>query len=538
MTNNFEKILQNKFSNHKVVPPDYIFNEVKKHYPKKSFLDIISNPKSLSLIISGVIIIGVVSVLIFNNTVIKNPKYQPETFQEKSFVTNNKSNAKTEELFNQSDNTNNTVQNQQSGQNKEPELVKKSTNIFSINDTMICGNTLVLNSNIDINSLSTDCDLNISKNSQGDIIVCCTDNGKCKLYYASTIENTIYCDTMSISFNNTTKPELEIVREINCPNEPLLIKLATESGNNISWDIPGAEIRELSNEYYNIKWNDYNGDTAIIKVRIEQKGCVHTIESKTFLPSAPNITISKYPELCKSKNASISVSSDEKDIINYSLNNIVSENGKFTNLEAGNYNLKISYNNNCVYTEPIEINSAGIIDVDFDIEYDAIDKQRVQLINKTKIDNEDFFNASDVYFEWQIGNKVSYETNPIFMIENDADQAVSLTIKYGEDCSETVVKTLNFTEDYIMAPNIFTPDGDGISDKFIVKIGATSSFEAVITNTRGEIIYRWVDPYDGWDGRINGGNIASEGVYYYIIKAVKPDGSIVEKKGMLQLVRN
>lgn len=538
MTNNFEKILQNKFSNHKVDPPDYVFTEVRKHYPNKSFIDIVKNPKSLSLIIGGLIIVGIVSVLVLNNSINKTQKYKPEEFKQNTITNNTSEKINTNNQIKEPINHTSLINKQESVINQESNRLREPANFFSINDTMVCGNTLVLNANIDEDYLSANCDLSITKNAHNEIVVCCIENEKCQLYYTSTEGNTIYCDTMSIRFNNTTKPKFEIVREINCPNEPLLVKLSTDSGNNISWDIPNAEIREFNNEYYNIKWNDYNGDTALITVIIEQNGCVHTIESKSYLPPAPNITISTTGETCNNSNAIISVTPSEADTYEYFLNNISSKNGTFSGLKAGNYNLKVSYNNNCEYIENVEIASTGIINADFDIEYDAIDKRRVHLLNKTRIDNLNYDELDNISFEWRTGTKLSYESNPYFVLDNELDKDISLTVKYGDDCTTTMTKTINYTDEFIKAPNIFSPDGDGISDKFIVKIGATSSFEAVITNTRGEIIYKWTDPYSGWDGRINGGNLASEGVYYYIIKAVKPDGSIIEKKGMLQLVRN
>ncbi|HXK82252.1 MAG TPA: gliding motility-associated C-terminal domain-containing protein [Bacteroidales bacterium] len=537
MKDSFEKILHSKLANHQVTPPDYILSELQKQYPKKSFFDLLKNPKSLTIFISSIIIIGLVSVHFINQSNNKTATYLPNKIE-------NTSNTK-QEIINQDISPNSKIPKDEIAQINRPPVRNnentneiKLVNIFKNKDTIVCGNTFVLNSDIDINTLFVNDDLNISKNNSGETVICCTKDGSYKLYYKNTENNITYFDSLSIDFIITNTPEIEISRAINCPNEPLLIKLKTNCDNNIDWNVPHAQINKLDNGYYKILWDNYNNDSALISININEKGCLHTIEKSVFLPSTPKVKITKSPEICNNKNATIIINTDESNINSFNIHNKYSGSGKFDSLKAGSYNLNILYNNSCTYTIPIEINSEGIINAGFEFEFDDFDEQKINLINTTTIDGNSYTDFDNISFIWQIGNKYAYDANPTFIVDRNLDENIKLTVNYGNDCSETLEKPITSNEDFIKAPNIFSPNGDGISDVFKIKIGTTISFEAIITNTRGEVIYRWTNPDEGWDGMISGGNHASEGVYYYIIKATKPKGSIVEKKGILQLIRN
>ena len=85
-------------------------------------------------------------------------------------------------------------------------------------------------------------------------------------------------------------------------------------------------------------------------------------------------------------------------------------------------------------------------------------------------------------------------------------------------------------------PNVFTPNGDGMNDIFLVHAKSIVEFNAVIYNRWGKKLYEWDDVYKGWDGKIGGAD-ASPGVYYYIITAKGKDDTEFEYKGFFYLMR-
>ena len=89
-------------------------------------------------------------------------------------------------------------------------------------------------------------------------------------------------------------------------------------------------------------------------------------------------------------------------------------------------------------------------------------------------------------------------------------------------------------------PNAFTPNDDGLNDDFIPK----GSFEGIraysftIWNRWGDKVFETNDYEIGWNGqRNNTGDIATPGVYAYLISYVDPLGKEQIVKGYCTLLR-
>lgn len=97
-----------------------------------------------------------------------------------------------------------------------------------------------------------------------------------------------------------------------------------------------------------------------------------------------------------------------------------------------------------------------------------------------------------------------------------ADQIYTLTVTSDKGCETTdqvFVKLLLAP----VIPNIFSPNGDGIHDKW--EIGYLESYPGCVVqiyNRYGQLIFKIVNYTTPWDGKINGQD-APVGTYYYII---------------------
>lgn len=89
----------------------------------------------------------------------------------------------------------------------------------------------------------------------------------------------------------------------------------------------------------------------------------------------------------------------------------------------------------------------------------------------------------------------------------------------------------------LIIPNIFTPNGDGTNDVFLMVANGIKTFHADIYDRWGIKMYEWTSILGGWDGRTSGGAPASEGTYFYIIKASAYDGKEYAVHGAFQLAR-
>lgn len=91
---------------------------------------------------------------------------------------------------------------------------------------------------------------------------------------------------------------------------------------------------------------------------------------------------------------------------------------------------------------------------------------------------------------------------------------------------------------YLEIPNVFSPNYDGKNDQFTIRSLYIESIHGEIYNRWGRKIYEWNNTQNGWNGKINGnGKNASEGVYYYVLKAVGLDDKAYHLKGILYLYR-
>lgn len=86
-------------------------------------------------------------------------------------------------------------------------------------------------------------------------------------------------------------------------------------------------------------------------------------------------------------------------------------------------------------------------------------------------------------------------------------------------------------------PNVFTPNGDGVNDFFMVRSKSLKTFRITIYSPAGRKIYEYVHSdgrmeWEGWDGTIQGrGNTFAEpGIYYYVIDALGWDATVYRKK--------
>lgn len=137
---------------------------------------------------------------------------------------------------------------------------------------------------------------------------------------------------------------------------------------------------------------------------------------------------------------------------------------------------------------------------------------------------------------------------------------VKLKVSNEHGCADSTtfyhVRVDSSRLDSSLIPNVFTPDGNGLNDVFVLpkatnltgsgKRGIVSMkwIEVTIFNRSGQLVYRYNgDPmqWEGWRGKVRNSNRdAAEGVYLYVIKGRGYDGVMHENKqysGFLYLFR-
>lgn len=135
----------------------------------------------------------------------------------------------------------------------------------------------------------------------------------------------------------------------------------------------------------------------------------------------------------------------------------------------------------------------------------------------------------------QIGVKISA------MVDNSAQGTITNGIKVWNDTRDPDEDDPDDedntppvpVDNELVIPNLFTPNGDGINDKFVIR-GLTqySQRELTVVNRWGSQVYSSKNYNGEWDG----GSLP-EGTYFYILK-IKGQGDWVVKQGAIAIVRN
>ncbi|MET0392167.1 MAG: PKD domain-containing protein [Chitinophagaceae bacterium] len=124
------------------------------------------------------------------------------------------------------------------------------------------------------------------------------------------------------------------------------------------------------------------------------------------------------------------------------------------------------------------------------------------------------------------GIPVSYEWSPATWLNNAfipnavvsplGDQPYKLTVTSDKGCVTTDELFVKLLLDPVI-PNIFSPNGDGIHDKWVIEsLESYPGCVVQIYNRYGQPIYKVVNYTTPWDGRVNGKDVPV-GTYYYII---------------------
>jgi gliding motility-associated-like protein len=114
----------------------------------------------------------------------------------------------------------------------------------------------------------------------------------------------------------------------------------------------------------------------------------------------------------------------------------------------------------------------------------------------------------------------------------------------GSCLGDTACATAKTTEPNteIFIPNTFTPNGDGKNDKIVVCSNTINSVKFVVFSQYGEKLYEGNSAnnvnncFEMWDGNAFG-KMQPVGVYAYIATITMKDGKVVNRKGLINLIK-
>ncbi|MCX6258765.1 MAG: PKD domain-containing protein [Bacteroidia bacterium] len=130
--------------------------------------------------------------------------------------------------------------------------------------------------------------------------------------------------------------------------------------------------------------------------------------------------------------------------------------------------------------------------------------------------------------------------NPVFQPLQTTTYYVTITAFAGDRiCYVTHDSiTISIEAEYSLdMPDVFTPDGDGVNDVLYVRgWGLKSLIEFKIFDRWGQLLYSSDDISKGWDGTFQGQKQNID-TYVYMVRAMTYGGKVLEKNGMVTLLR-
>ncbi|MCI5058778.1 MAG: gliding motility-associated C-terminal domain-containing protein, partial [Flavobacteriales bacterium] len=263
-------------------------------------------------------------------------------------------------------------------------------------------------------------------------------------------------------------------------------------------------------------------------------GCKDTLDVSLNEPQAIQANISPENAHCnEGGSATVTVSAGGTAPFNYLWSDPLSQTASTaTGLTASSFSVTITDFNGCQTMQSVVIDDTSAV-------FAEIDADPLQGFNPITVDFTSLSTGAITDYLWEFadGNS-SVEMDPSHTYDAYGDFMVHLTVSNGycKDVDSILIKVNASSQIFI--PNVFSPNGDGMNDKFMPEFIGIEEVNVRVFNRWGHLMTEWNNLEKGsWDGRMSSGNWASEGTYYYFIKARGFDGEIFEETGSLNLVK-
>lgn len=323
----------------------------------------------------------------------------------------------------------------------------------------------------------------------------------------------------------------------NCPDAARILDASTSTGDDLTYNwspstylddpsssrptfTPGKSIRYL------LTVTDFRGQTDTASVTVTVAEAPKVIMDKNVFVDAPDATILLNAGQSSGSGLSFAWSTNEGEI----LNGGTTPNAQVSGL--GTYYLNITDQFGCsetdsmkvnLYTQAVRDTSNTEINYTVDIHVLANDVPRMNIDPSTlRIVSFPHNGIATVSAD----SVISYTPNQYFVGQ---DELVYSVCDYFENCDQASVLVL-INDVPFFIPEAFSPNGDGINDKFEIKgIAKYKTIEIKLFNRWGNIVFQSNNYGEGpdrdgfWDGtaknglRIGSGPVPS-GTYFYVLK--------------------
>jgi len=135
-----------------------------------------------------------------------------------------------------------------------------------------------------------------------------------------------------------------------------------------------------------------------------------------------------------------------------------------------------------------------------------------------------------------VGLDNPFIADPVATLDNDITYTLTASTVMGCSTTDLIhLKVVKGPEIYV--PTGFTPNGDGLNDRFkIIPVGIAELSFFKVMNRWGQVLYSSVNISQGWDGNLNG-IPQPAGTYIWMASGKTTTGTVIKKQGTIVLVR-
>lgn len=222
--------------------------------------------------------------------------------------------------------------------------------------------------------------------------------------------------------------------------------------------------------------------------------------------------------------------------INWSGGTISPDRRTMTTTTPGLYEVVVTDGKGCISRQSFEVENLEVIP-ETEIESAAFEQYNDYLVNfEIQFLNKSFGQITSYFWDFGDGFESSDE-NPKHTYIAEGKYEITLTVTDIFGCTAEVKKKISVFDYYLVVPNVFTPNSDGINDYFFPKFVNIESLEFWILNKWGETIFYTDDlNSQGWNGTIEQA-MGMPGNYVYRLKFKTLDGRIQTQTDLFMLLK-
>ncbi len=146
----------------------------------------------------------------------------------------------------------------------------------------------------------------------------------------------------------------------------------------------------------------------------------------------------------------------------------------------------------------------------------VIDRTKTTIFDPvfTILDTAKFFSFNEL----SLSDGSNYDVYPVIHTFTDTGlYTIIQTVKNEAGCIDTVeYRVLVEPEFRLFIPNSFTPNNDGLNERFLPSILGITSYDLRIYNRWGQIIFRTQDEFEGWNGESEGVKCQQDAYVYHL----------------------